>query len=442
MGNEDYNTDTFFTQIGKTSGLNIFGLPQFIQNALSLFLPSSFWFLKKNVQFSNKKINHSADYRPNLNFISFLEGRSLETLKCLNEAEVKRAYHMSSQSCQAIGCGNTRTIYKMDYEGKGIIDLSSFNRVIFLDKEHSTVTAEAGISLIDLCEYLNDHNLTLPTLPEFLGLSLGSCIVTPIHGSSDEYNCLADVVTSMEYYINGEKKHSKKGDKNWNSLFFKPDSNMVITQITIKCVPQQYLTRKARFVNEDNMEEFLENSRDLFGKVIEWYPAAKQLMVWEFEKVTHNQSSWIFYIPRHTKYFFHKIYTWLIPQVYGKGYEVLGPWQRTNFIEKFVLTKIFDVNSTEFSVLRKDSVAVFRILKKILENRKHDIYLGIRFGGTNNTTGQSPWSSEESVWFDFRYGHSSTKLMDEFILNISSYNPQFHTGKLNIAQTHQDHPRR
>jgi L-gulonolactone oxidase len=71
-------------------------------------------------------------------------------------------------------------------DGGGVaVSLRRYKKVLQIDAVAGTVTCEAGISLVQLCEALAEHEppLTLENVPVVLGVTVGGALATAAHGS-------------------------------------------------------------------------------------------------------------------------------------------------------------------------------------------------------------------------------------------------------------------
>lgn len=71
-------------------------------------------------------------------------------------------------------------------DGGGVsVSLRRYRRVLRIDAAAGTVTCEAGITLVQLCEALAEHEppLTLENVPVVLGVTVAGALATAAHGS-------------------------------------------------------------------------------------------------------------------------------------------------------------------------------------------------------------------------------------------------------------------
>lgn len=87
-----------------------------------------------------------------------------------------------------------------------MVSLERFNRVVELDREHGTVTVEAGIRYGDLARYLHAEGYALHNMASLPHISVGGAVATATHGSGDKNGNLATAVVAIEFVAaNGER---------------------------------------------------------------------------------------------------------------------------------------------------------------------------------------------------------------------------------------------
>ncbi len=86
-----------------------------------------------------------------------------------------------------------------------LISLEHFNQIIALDREHNTVTVEAGVRYGRLARWLHGEGYALHNLASLPHISVAGACATATHGSGDRHGNLATAVSAMEMVTaNGE----------------------------------------------------------------------------------------------------------------------------------------------------------------------------------------------------------------------------------------------
>ncbi|HEY5287860.1 MAG TPA: FAD-binding oxidoreductase [Solirubrobacteraceae bacterium] len=69
-------------------------------------------------------------------------------------------------------------------EGGDVLDMTELNRVISIDRERGSITAQAGATIAQMMVSLAPHNLTLPVVPGTRHVTLAGAIASDIHGKN------------------------------------------------------------------------------------------------------------------------------------------------------------------------------------------------------------------------------------------------------------------
>ncbi len=87
--------------------------------------------------------------------------------------------------------------------GDGIIvqEMSSFNRMLALDRDQCTVRVEAGLAVGDLLDWAGRNGLCFPILPGYPLITVGGCIAADVHGKNPMRDgTFSDWVLSMTVF--------------------------------------------------------------------------------------------------------------------------------------------------------------------------------------------------------------------------------------------------
>lgn len=79
-----------------------------------------------------------------------------------------------------------------------LISLEHFDKILNLDREHSTVTVEAGVRYGRLARWLHEEGYALHNLASLPHISVAGAVATATHGSGDRHGNLATAVSGME----------------------------------------------------------------------------------------------------------------------------------------------------------------------------------------------------------------------------------------------------
>ena len=86
-----------------------------------------------------------------------------------------------------------------------LLSLEHLNKIVDLDRDHKTVTVEAGVRYGRLARWLHEQGYALHNLASLPHISVAGACATATHGSGDRHGNLATAVSAMEMVTaNGE----------------------------------------------------------------------------------------------------------------------------------------------------------------------------------------------------------------------------------------------
>ncbi|MBM3742667.1 MAG: FAD-binding protein, partial [Actinobacteria bacterium] len=95
----------------------------------------------------------------------------------------------NNQRVKAIGAGHSFTGIAKPEEL--LVDLSSYRKVIRIDKSNMTVEVESGIQLWVLNEVLHEHGLAMQNLGDIAYQTIAGAISTSTHGTGAKFTGIA-----------------------------------------------------------------------------------------------------------------------------------------------------------------------------------------------------------------------------------------------------------
>jgi xylitol oxidase len=142
--------------------------------------------------------------------------------------------------------GTGHTFNKLADSPHNQISLRQLHKVLALNEESLTVTAQAGITYDQLCPYLASKNYALHNLASLTQLSIVGACSTSTHGSGDHNGNLATAVTALELVTaDGTLVHLSRHDQDFPGVLVGLGAFGIITQITLDIQPaftvQQYV---------------------------------------------------------------------------------------------------------------------------------------------------------------------------------------------------------
>tara|TARA_B100001057_G_C22652045_1_gene872446 strand:- start:126 stop:1025 length:900 start_codon:yes stop_codon:yes gene_type:complete len=290
------------------------------------------------------------------------------------------------------------------------ISTKKLNKIIKFDK--NKITVESGALLIDILKFLQTKNLTLATIPEYLLVSAGACLFTPIHGSSNKYFLVSDIIESYTYF-------NRLDDKIYNKKLIKENfktkslENEIILNVTFNCCEKYYLKKKRYFITPEILynKTHLENMINKYHSVVlHYYIFKKEILLWKtsisniLPKKTNIISN---YAIRHTNiaYYINKCFT---NEIIDINYKILGCCRNPPFDMNM------NTNNMEFLIDFNDLKNVI----KIMNNQIIVSNIGIRFSTSNY------------VWIDIVINKSKLKCFyDNVYYKIEKFILHTHNGK-------------
>lgn len=115
-----------------------------------------------------------------------------------------------------------------------LISLQHFNKILNLDREHSTVTVEAGVRYGELCRWLDGEGFALHNLASLPHISVAGACATATHGSGDRNGNLATAVSGIEVITaNGELISISRESDNFAGAVVGLGGLGIVTKVTL-----------------------------------------------------------------------------------------------------------------------------------------------------------------------------------------------------------------
>ena len=142
-----------------------------------------------------------------------------------------------------------------------LISLKHFDKILELDRQHHTVTIEAGVRYGELCRWLDREGFALHNLASLPHISVAGACATATHGSGDRNGNLATAVVAMEVVTaNGELLHLDRDSENFEGAIVGLGGLGIITKLSLTVSPnfqmQQDVYENLPLANvEDHFDE-------------------------------------------------------------------------------------------------------------------------------------------------------------------------------------------
>ena len=121
----------------------------------------------------------------------------VQVIKHANKSGMKVRVRGSGGSSSPLGCTS-----------QCMICLEKLNKIIFVDKRHSTVRVEAGVPLQSLSSILAEFGLAVTCLSPYQNQTIGGAVATGAHGSSIKHGSMSEAIIALDIVMsNGEMCH-------------------------------------------------------------------------------------------------------------------------------------------------------------------------------------------------------------------------------------------
>jgi xylitol oxidase len=111
---------------------------------------------------------------------------------------VEQIQELVAQSSTLKALGTRHSFNDIADSPGDLVSLEHFKRILALDREHHTVTVEAGVRYGDLARWLHSEGFALHNLASLPHISVAGACATGTHGSGDKHGNLATVVSALE----------------------------------------------------------------------------------------------------------------------------------------------------------------------------------------------------------------------------------------------------
>jgi hypothetical protein len=327
LGDRDVATEDYFDCAAGIARRRIRFLPEWLARATGRFIPSTLWFLKKDVRIDCSKIRRLSrrersrplrEYFPASRWR--VKGDDIDTIARI--ARQRQPFRVQGQGYST---------WFNDPSDLSRLSLAGYRGIIGLDGDR--VTVKAGTPLSAVLDFLGQRDLTLGTLPEFAGVSAGACFFTEVHGSSSDYVSMYDLIERIGYVdTDGVEKFSARGPA-WEELRQR-SSGFVITQVTFRCATLRQLANRIEWHHDRELEDYVAGkARTNISTTIQWYPNRRQLLVYNVTEAGPRERGDVLpFLPfRGLPYGLQRF---LLAarmrgkaRIVGKSYEILAPWK-------------------------------------------------------------------------------------------------------------------
>lgn len=432
LGGYSYPSDVFFHLSTRMLGKHPYKLSSALTSLICKFLPSSLWFFKTKALLNSNKIRRATEFLPEIKFEDFTQGKCEKTFYPDTYSMVKDAYLHLFKSFSVVGKGYSFFDKNEPVPKKSIINMSKLDKILSVTGTFARV--QAGSTLCKFIMDLDRYELTLPILPEFLYVSIGACIMTPVHGSSISGSCVADFAREITYLKDGQMFSVRHSDPEWDKIIL--SKGVIILDVLFECVKTFYLKKNCVIEDELVLTNLEQVAKSNYSISIYWDMISHKTLIWKFNIAKEPSKNLI-------QGLFHKtpkdlinyrMATILFPLMDGfsgksfllmKNFGSIGYFCSLVFAKK--IRRFTKVKTLEFAVPIENAEEFLHELSNEFRKIKTRIPLVlIRFGAVNKLFSRilpvNPY-----IWVAFRTRNRN--LLDIVCLLSKKYPLYFHTGK-------------
>lgn len=276
LGGIDVASEEFFSAVGRATGRRI-RFPSVVQRSKGVF-PSTLWFLKSEVRVSSERVREATGFTPSHSLAELVAPDPLRDGR-VDSVESMRGVQESGVPFKGYGAGYSVVLNPMRrVELEQRLRTTPHRGIVSLDA--NVVTVKSGTRLVEVTDFLDQVDLTLATMPEFLGATAGACFFVDIHGSSSEYFSVADLVVGVKYLdAEGHERVARRGEPGWDELQ-RRDERFFLTEVMFQCERAGNLTKRVEFIDDSALPGYIaEEHQKNLSTVIQWFPYYRKLMV-------------------------------------------------------------------------------------------------------------------------------------------------------------------
>ena len=431
IGTVNVASEDYFAQVGALTDHRPLFMPRWLMGAVGRFIPSTLWFFARDVAINSDKLIAATGFAPKRALADYFARRPNHAAPSSLEALRERL--LSPEPFRTHGQG-----YHLWFNAPHPDDrlaMSEYRGIVELT--NNRIRVRAGTRLDDVCGYLNQHDLELATLPEFLGISAGACFFVDVHGSSSAYFSVYDLIEEIRYLDeSGEEVVSARDEALWAELRAR-QSRFILTELTFRAEPASWLSNRMVWEAESELESYLDGRyREDLATTIQWYPHYRRLLVYHVNRATGPTPGAAPSVApfRGIPYLWQRFF--LALRLHGRklqvdrAFRILAPWRYLWFeglIKWLYWVKRATWRDMEMCLTLEDGRVFITELRRLLDRGDMSVRkrasVGIRFS-------RDQVRAQDYVWVEFV--SDAPELVDRVVAMarmIATDGVRFHRGK-------------
>ncbi len=157
-----------------------------------------------------------------------------------------------------------------------LLKLDAYNKVLEVDREAATITAQAGITIVQLSDALADFGLAMENMGDVGYQTISGAISTATHGTGERFRNISSQVVALSLVLaNGDvlRCSPDQEPETFKAARVSLGALGVLSTVTLRCVPAYniYSVQEPRRVDE-LLEQFDELSEENDHFEFFWFP--------------------------------------------------------------------------------------------------------------------------------------------------------------------------
>lgn len=326
LGDYDVPSDVYFRHAASLAGRPVLLAPNWLARAARPMIPSTLWFLGHEVKVGTDKVKRLTGITTNRSLADFFEPAA----RVVNARELVEVQAVASGNRPFHTIGRGYHLWFNDRLASDQLVMEHYTGI--LGMVDGALTVRAGTTLRQVLDYLTPRGLTLGTLPEFVDISAGACFFAEVHGSSNDFISVYDLISAIRYVgPDGQELHLPRDNAQWDKL--RADPAIVVTEVTFDCIANRDLANVIEWHPDDRLEHFVDGGyKANFSTTVHWYPRSREMMVYNVNPVDqrHPKDRGPFAPMRGSPALIQKILLTLRLRgrlrIVGSSEQVLAPW--------------------------------------------------------------------------------------------------------------------
>ena len=171
-------------------------------------------------------------------------------------------HHWSRRDLQLAGWNNGVVHFGWQFPGRTVVSTAASGRCLRMVGE--TVTADAGLPLKQVLLFLHSRGRTLPVVPNFSWISIGTAFFVPVHGSGQRISTLGAAIESAFLYDAEERRflRVRRGEPLFRELMYDRSRATVLLRLKLRTTPLMTYTCREERIDSPSADQLLEAFAD------------------------------------------------------------------------------------------------------------------------------------------------------------------------------------